>query len=151
MDNIGSTSSHNAGLIPCWCGEPLTSDHRCKQNPLGQSPWDALVGRVESLKEDRDAIEARLEYIEEKVQKLQDGPQRHPSPLPPRTGAHRAGWEFLEQVTPSPEPFGSPPGKEDIDRVAWECPKCGAINAPHVDRCNCSPLARETPATAWGG
>lgn len=22
--------------------------------------------------------------------------------------------------------------------TGWECPRCGAVNAPHVDRCDCA-------------
>ena len=25
------------------------------------------------------------------------------------------------------------------ERKAWECPRCGAVNAPHVDQCVCTP------------
>lgn len=27
-----------------------------------------------------------------------------------------------------------------VFRAAWECPRCGVVNAPHVDRCACAPV-----------
>ncbi len=27
--------------------------------------------------------------------------------------------------------------KTNIDNKGWECPKCGKINAPHVNQCPC--------------
>lgn len=27
--------------------------------------------------------------------------------------------------------------EEQTERAAWECPRCGAMNAPHIDQCPC--------------
>lgn len=27
----------------------------------------------------------------------------------------------------------------EVERKAWECPRCKRVNAPHVDRCDCAP------------
>lgn len=27
----------------------------------------------------------------------------------------------------------------EVERKAWECPRCQKVNAPHVDQCDCAP------------
>lgn len=31
--------------------------------------------------------------------------------------------------------------------VGWICPRCEAVNAPHVERCNCAPAPYWAPTT----
>lgn len=37
------------------------------------------------------------------------------------------------------------------DRVAWECPRCQRVNAPHVDACPCpaAPQSNAYPDSGW--
>ena len=32
-------------------------------------------------------------------------------------------------------------------RAAWTCPRCDVVNAPHVDRCTCTPRITITDTT----
>ena len=34
-------------------------------------------------------------------------------------------------------------------RVAWECPRCRVVNAPHVDQCACVPWSQPIFVPFW--
>ena len=39
---------------------------------------------------------------------------------------------------PSPQPGDLPPATDKTTMYGWICPKCGKVNAPHRDFCDCS-------------
>ena len=58
-----------------------------------------------------------------------------PSPVFAPNPIFLDGKEIRPAGTPSPadqRPSGTPP-------KGWECPRCAAILAPHIDRCTCRP------------
>ena len=34
-------------------------------------------------------------------------------------------------------------------RSPWECPRCGVMNAPHVDRCTCPKAPTANAGSGW--
>lgn len=45
----------------------------------------------------------------------------------------------LEFIDPSKPLIVSISGSNWMTPVGWECPRCHAVNAPHVNQCNCRP------------
>lgn len=48
-------------------------------------------------------------------------------------------WQEVTITVPEGFVFqGFRPSERKPERVAWECPRCKRINAPHCDSCSCS-------------
>ena len=49
-------------------------------------------------------------------------------------------WQEVEITVPPGFRFhGFKPGPERKEAKTWECPRCHAVNAPHVEQCSCGP------------
>lgn len=48
-------------------------------------------------------------------------------------------------TVPEPNTIGDP---MPLERRAWECPRCGDVNGPHVDKCGC-PSFQLVPTPLW--
>lgn len=146
MDNIGSNAPSHTEYLACDCGLPWSPGHRCKDNPLGSSPMERLMQRVEHLEfyrgdtvRDMGSIEKRLEALENKVQKLQDTPKAKPGvTMPPNAERPKPNWTGRIGNGPGDIHFvDAPLGKSSSIQFPWECPRCGTIHAAWVNSCTC--------------
>lgn len=46
---------------------------------------------------------------------------------------------YLPQIVEITPTIPAPASTFTPSPVAWECPRCRRINAPHVERCDCRP------------
>lgn len=56
-------------------------------------------------------------------------------------------WPYAPPAEPSPWYVPTIAPTFGPLRVAWECPRCGTVNAPHADSCSCTRAASSTSAT----
>lgn len=46
----------------------------------------------------------------------------------------------IDKGTAVPDTYPKPYPDKQPAMMGWQCPKCGGVNAPHVNRCGCTPL-----------